>query len=83
MPLPRTSRYIQPPTGELPGTLKRSPKEAREIFTSALADAVQLHGPGDQAIRAAYTELKRTFEKRDDRWIPKQASPPEDLPTEI
>ncbi len=76
--MPRTSRYSQRPAGELPGTLKRSPREAQEIFTSALADAAQVHGSGDQAVRAAYTELKRTFEKRGDRWIPKQASAPDD-----
>ena len=29
---------------------------------------------GDQADRAAYAEFKRTFEKRGDHWIPKQAS---------
>jgi hypothetical protein len=77
MPLPRTSRYIQLSAGDLPGTLKRSPKEAQEIFTRALAGAVQVHGPGDRAVRAAYTELKRTFEKRDDRWVPRSASSPE------
>jgi hypothetical protein len=32
---------------------------------------VQAHGEGDQASREAYTELKKTFEKRGDHWIPK------------
>jgi hypothetical protein len=36
---------------------------------------VQAYGEGDQANRAAYAEFKRTFEKRGDHWIPKQASP--------
>ena len=62
--------------GELPGTLKRSSKEARETFTRALASAVQVYGEGDQAFRAAYVEFKRTFEKRGDHWIPKQAAKP-------
>jgi hypothetical protein len=57
---------------ELPGTLKRSSKEAQEAFTRALARAVQAYGEGDQANRAAYAELKRTFEKRADHWIQKQ-----------
>ena len=62
--------------GELPDTLKRSPEEAQQTFTRALASAVQASGEGDQAVRAAYAELKRTFEKRGDHWIPKQAPSP-------
>ncbi|MFY9933884.1 MAG: ChaB family protein [Streptosporangiaceae bacterium] len=73
--MPRTSRYTPSPDGELPGTLKRSPKEAQETFTRALTSAVQTYGEGDQASRAAYAEFKRTFEKRGDHWIPKQDKP--------
>lgn len=62
--------------GELPGTLRRSSKEAQETFTGALTSAVQVHGEGDHAIRAAYAELKRTFEKRGDHWVSKQAPTP-------
>jgi hypothetical protein len=75
MPLPKTSRRDLPPAGELPGTLQRSPKEAQETFTRALTSAVQAYGEGDQALRAAYAEFKRTFEKRGDHWIPKQDEP--------
>ena len=60
--------------GELPGTLERSSEEAQQSFTRALTSAVQVHGEGDQAFRAAYVEFKDTFEKRGDHWIPKQAS---------
>lgn len=76
MPLPTTSRHSLPPAGELPGTLNRSPEEARQAFTRALTTAVQAFGEGDQAVRAAYAEFKRTFEKRGDHWIPKQAPSP-------
>ena len=69
-----TSRPSRARAGELPGTLKRSSTEARETFTRALARAVQVHGEGDQANRAAYTEFKRTFEKCGDHWVPKQPS---------
>lgn len=71
--MPRTSRYMLPPAGELPDTLKRSSKESQQAFTTALASAVQVHGAGDDALRAAYAEFKRAFEKRGDHWIPKQA----------
>jgi anti-sigma B factor antagonist len=64
------------PAGELPATLKRSPEQAQETFTRALAGAVQAHGDGNQALHAAYAELKQTFEKRGDHWIPKQAPAP-------
>lgn len=72
--MPKTSRYSQP-AGDLPGTLKRSPQEAQQMFTRALASAVQEYGEGDQAFRAAYAEFKRTFEKRGDHWIPRQGEP--------
>ena len=76
--MPRTSRRGLAATGELPGTLKRSSKEAQETFTRAHASAVRAYGEGDQADRAAYAEFKRTFEKCGDHWIPKQAASPED-----
>ena len=73
--MPKTSRNVQPRSGELPGTLRRSSKEAHETFIKAHDSAVQTYGEGDQANRAAYSELKRTFEKRGDHWIPKPADP--------
>ena len=60
--------------GELPGTLKRSSKEAQETFTKARDSAVRTYGEGDQADRAAYAEFKRKFEKRGDHWIPKRSA---------
>jgi hypothetical protein len=74
MPVPKSSRHSLPQAGELPGTLKRSPSEAQDTFTRALASAAQASGEGDQAFRPAYAQLKRTFEKCGDHWIPKQAS---------
>ena len=71
---PKTNQGSLAPAGELPGTLKRSSKEAQQTFTRALTSAVTVHGKGDQAFRAAYAEFKQTFEKRGDQWIPKQAS---------
>jgi anti-anti-sigma factor len=75
---PETSRGLAP-AGELPGTVKRSSKEAQQTFAQALTSAVQVHGEGDQAFRAAYVEFKQTFQKRGDRWIPKQAATPAGL----
>jgi anti-anti-sigma factor len=72
---PRISPGLAP-AGDLPGTVRRSSKEAQETFARALASAVQVYGEGDRAFRAAYVEFKRTFEKRGDHWIPKQAATP-------
>ena len=73
---PETSRPGPALAGEMPDTLERSSREARQTFTRALTSAVQVYGEGDQALRAAYVEFKLTFEKCGDHWIPKQASSP-------
>jgi len=69
--MPRIRRRGLARDGELPGTLKRSSKEAQETFTKARDSAVQIYGEGDQAYWAAYSELKQKFEKCDDHWIAK------------
>jgi hypothetical protein len=69
--MPKTSRPGQPRTDGLPGTLRRSSKEAQETFTQAHDSAVRAYGEGDQANRAAYSTLKQKFEKRGDHWIAK------------
>jgi ChaB len=72
--MPKIRRRGLAQGGELPGTLKRSSKEAQETFTKARDSAVRTYGEGDQADRAAYVEFKRKFEKRGDHWIPKQSA---------
>jgi hypothetical protein len=72
--MPKIRRRGLAQGGELPGTLKRSSKEAQETFTKARDSAVRTYGEGDQADRAAYAEFKRTFEKRGDHWIPKRSA---------
>ena len=76
--MPRTSRPGLARSGELPHTLKRSSKQARETFIRAHDSAVQAYGEGDQAERAAYAEFKQKFEKRGDHWIAKQPADPGD-----
>jgi ChaB len=69
--MPRSSRYRPSAVGELPGTLQRSCQEAQAAFVKAREDAVRAYGEGDEAYRAAYAALKRSFEKRGDQWIAK------------
>ena len=71
--MPESSRYGRP--SELPGTLRRSCRDAQETFTKAYDSAVQAYGEGDQAYRAAFTELKQKFEKRGDHWVAKHHPP--------
>jgi hypothetical protein len=77
--MPKIRRRGLAQGGELPGTLKRSSKEAQETFTKARDSAVRTYGEGDQADRAAYAEFKRKFEKRGDHWIPKRGADSGDL----
>lgn len=77
--MPKIRRRGLAQGGELPGTLKRSSKEAQETFTKARDSAVRTYGEGDQADRAAYAEFKRKFEKRGDHWIPKRSADSGDL----
>jgi cation transport regulator ChaB len=76
--MPKTTRSGQPRKEELPGTLKRSPKEAQETFAKAHDSAVKTYGEGEQAHRVAYAALKHKFEKRGDHWIPKGHKGPSD-----
>lgn len=69
--MPKTSRRGPARAGELPGTLKRSSREAQEMFSKARDSAVRAYGEGDQADRAAYAEFKQRFEKCGDHWIAK------------
>jgi ChaB len=71
--MPKSSRYPITELPELPGTLQRSSREARETFLRAL-DAVRTHGAGDQAHRIACLALKQKFEKRGDHWIAKNTA---------
>ena len=70
--MPRSRRYRR--ADGLLATLRRSCREAQDAFSRAYDQAVQTHGEGDQAYRAAFTALKQEFEKRGDHWIPRYAS---------
>jgi hypothetical protein len=61
-------------SSELPATLRRSCPDAQDTFTTARDNAVQVHGEGDQADRAAFTALKEKSGKRGDHWIAKRDS---------
>jgi hypothetical protein len=56
----------------LPGTLKRSPKKAQEIWIKTHDAAVETYGEGERAHRTTIDALKHSFEKVGDHWEPKK-----------
>jgi hypothetical protein len=66
--MPQSRRYARNGS-ELPATLRRSCQSAQDTFTAARDSAVQAYGEGDQAELAAFTSLKKQFEKCGDHWI--------------
>ena len=67
-----------PGKDEVPDTLKRSPKKAQRTWIKAHDSAVETYGEGERAHRTAYSALKHSFEKVDDRWEPKKRKGPSD-----
>jgi hypothetical protein len=67
-----------PARDDLPGTLERSPKKARETWLKTHDAAVEQYGEGERAHRTAFKSLKRSFEKVDDHWEPKARPGPSD-----
>ncbi len=76
--MPKTAKSGEPRQGELPSTLRRSPKEAQETFAKAHDSAVQTYGEGERAHRVAYGALKHKFEKVGDHWEKKARKGPSD-----
>jgi cation transport regulator ChaB len=56
----------------MPDTVKRSPAKAQRTFEKVHDRAVDQYGEGERAHRTAIAALKRGFEKKDDRWVPKK-----------
>jgi len=63
---------------ELPDTLKRSGGKAQRTFAKAHDAAVEQYGEGERAHRTAMAALKRTHERRGDRWVAKREPGPSD-----
>ena len=63
---------------DLPSTLQRSPKGARDTYAAAKASAEDTYGKGERASRTAYSALKHSYEKVGDHWEPKEQKGPSD-----
>ncbi len=71
-----------PGKDELPSTLRRSPKKARETWIKTHDSAVGTYGEGERAHRTAFAALKHAFEKVGDHWEPKKQKGPSDAQAE-
>jgi len=64
---------------DLPSTLKRSPKKAQDTFIEAHDSALDSYdGDEERAHRTAWSAVKHSFEKVDDRWEEKDEKGPSD-----
>jgi cation transport regulator ChaB len=76
--MPKTTSRGTAKQSELPSTLRRSPAKAQRTFAKAHDAAVKEYGEGERAHRVAFAALKHSFEKRGDRWEPKDHKGPSD-----
>lgn len=76
--MPKTTSSGRPNKEELPGTLKRSPEKAQRTWAKAHDSAAEQYGDGERAHRVAYSALKRSYERTDRRWEPKDHKGPSD-----
>lgn len=76
--MPKTTKSGRAKQSELPATLRRSSAKAQRTFAKAHDSAVEEYGEGQRAHRVAYAALKHSFEKRGDRWEPKDGRGPSD-----
>jgi cation transport regulator ChaB len=67
-----------PASKDMPSTLKRSPKKARDTYVKAHDSAVEEYGEGERAHRTAFAAVKHSFEKVGDHWEPKAKKGPSD-----
>jgi cation transport regulator ChaB len=63
---------------EMPSTIKRSPTKAQRTWAKTHDSALETYGEGERAHRTAFSALKHSFEKVDDRWEPKDEKGPSD-----
>ena len=67
-----------PARKEMPSTIRRSSGKAQRTWAKAHDAAVETYGEGERAHRTAYSALKHSFEKKDDRWVAKDEKGPSD-----
>ncbi|ADU47970.1 ChaB family protein [Intrasporangium calvum] len=67
-----------PAREEMPSTLRRSSKQAQDLWATVHDNAVEQYGEGERAHRTAFSALKHSFEKVGDHWEAKVEKGPSD-----
>jgi hypothetical protein len=76
--MPKMASRNTPKRSELPSTLERSSAKAQRTFAKAHDRAAEQYGEGERAHRTAYATLKRTHERKGERWVAKDGAGPSD-----
>ena len=76
--MPKTRKSGEPIKEELPGTIRRSPEKAQRTFAKAHDSAAEQYGDEERANRVAYNAVKHSYERKGDRWEPKDHKGPSD-----
>ncbi len=77
--MPKTGRDGRARKSELPGTLQRSGRKARQTFAEAHDSALETYdGDESRAYRVAFAAVKHTHEKVGDHWEQKEEYGPSD-----
>jgi cation transport regulator ChaB len=63
---------------DLPSTLERSDAHAQDLYSAALASAIDQYGDGARAHQTAFAALKHEYEKVGDHWERKAENGPSD-----
>ena len=63
---------------DIPSTIARSDEHAQAIWKETHDSAVETYGEGERAHRTAFASLKHSYEKKGDRWVPKDHKGPSD-----
>lgn len=63
---------------EIPSTIERSERHAREIYRAAHDSAADQYGEGEHAHRVAFAAVKHEYRKEGDHWVKKARSGPSD-----
>ena len=81
--MPKTTKSGKAIEGELPSTLQRSGRKAKQTFAETYDAAIdQYEGDEARAHRTAFASLKHTHEKVGDHWEPKDEYGPSDARAE-
>jgi len=76
--MPKTTRSGTVKKDELPSTLQRSGRKARQTFAETYDSAMEQYDDERRSYQTAFASLKHTHEKVGDHWEPKDEYGPSD-----